>query len=63
MAKCAANTFTKANVNRCFRGGGSEMLSVSESLWIFKVHGKNLIKTSDTQTELFSVRTCVLFGC
>lgn len=28
MAKCAANTFTKANVNRCLGGGVECFLSV-----------------------------------
>lgn len=43
-------------------GGGSGILSVSESLWNFKVHGKLRINTSDTQIELFCVSTCVLFN-
>lgn len=42
MVKCAANTFTKVNFNRCFRGKAED--SASESLWNFKRHGKLRLK-------------------
>ncbi len=43
MVEHAANTFTKDNFNRCL-GGKSEIVSVCESLWNFKVHGKLRLK-------------------